>query len=465
MASMQQKMVSTAGAAVAMEEPAVSGQRRFLEALAESLRRRRVRYCVLHDWEGLPERLGSDLDMAVHPEDLPALGRALGDLRALGFRFVQSLEYAPDAHYLVFLRTAGETEAARVDVITAHWRKGVLVDTGEAMTARARTHRGFRVPEPAMEFRYLAAKRVLKEAAPGAKGRRLAELARQLGPAAAREAVADLFGGAADAVAEAAAGGTLDEQARELRRKLLWRNALRRPWRTVCFWGRDAARRLKRWLEPAGLMVAVAGPDGVGKSTFLEELAGGIAPAFRRVYRYHWRPGLLGRLRAGASPVNPHGAGLDPGWLSVIRLVWVALDYQMGRLQLRWRKARSGLIVFDRYYHDILVDPERYRYGGPAWLARLLARTAPKPDLLLVLDAPEEVIRGRKQELDAAELKRQLEGYRRLAAEFGGKLVDAGADAETVAAGGIRCVAGVLERQCRQRCPEWARTEGSRANA
>ncbi len=462
MGSVQESMsaaVATAGVEQRRDEPA---PRRFLEALADALRKRRVRYCVLHDWEGLPERLGSDLDMAVHPEDLAALGGAIQELRNLGYRLVQCLPYAPDAHYLVFFRISdGRIEAARVDVITAHWRRGIRVDSGEAMVARTRLHEGFQVPAAAVEFRYLAAKRVLKGGAPGGKGKRVARLLQELGAVEAEAAVADLFGADAPRVVEAAAG-KLDQRARALQPGLLWRNAWRHPLHLVSFWWRDGVRRLRRGLRPTGLMVAVVGPDGVGKSTFIGNVVRGVAPAFRRVYRYHWRPGLLGSIRAGAKTVDPHGAGADPKWLSVLRLLWVGLDYQVARLRLRWQRARSGLVVFDRYYHDILVDPRRYRYGGPPWLARALARLAPKPDALLILHAPPEAVRARKQEVGSEELRRQLKGYLDLAEAAGGCVIDASAKPEVVAMAGISRVIDELERRTNRRCPEWAGTRGGR---
>jgi hypothetical protein len=72
----------------------------------------------------------------------------------------------------------------------------------------------------------------------------------------------------------------------------------------------------------------------------------------------------------------------------------------------------SGLIMFDRYFQDLLVDPIRYRYGGPMWLPRLLNAFVPPPDLLLlVLDAAEEVILSRKRELPPVELRRQRASY------------------------------------------------------
>jgi thymidylate kinase len=90
-------------------------------------------------------------------------------------------------------------------------------------------------------------------------------------------------------------------------------------------------------------------------------------------------------------------------------------DYWVGYLfVIRPLLARSSFVVFDRYFHDLLVDPRRYRYGGPKWLPRFFSRLVPLPDLVFVLDAGEQVILSRKGEVQIAEVQRQREAYRRL---------------------------------------------------
>jgi hypothetical protein len=71
-------------------------------------------------------------------------------------------------------------------------------------------------------------------------------------------------------------------------------------------------------------------------------------------------------------------------------------------------------VQFDRYFHDVLVDPRRYRYGGPKWFAALLSRLLPEPDLVIVLDANEDLIFSRKTELTRAEIQRQRQAYAEL---------------------------------------------------
>jgi thymidylate kinase len=78
----------------------------------------------------------------------------------------------------------------------------------------------------------------------------------------------------------------------------------------------------------------------------------------------------------------------------------------------------STLVIFDRYFHDLLADPVRYRYGGSLNLARLLGRTLTQPDLVFILDAPAEVLQSRKQEVSLAESDRQRTAYQSLATEF-----------------------------------------------
>ena len=71
----------------------------------------------------------------------------------------------------------------------------------------------------------------------------------------------------------------------------------------------------------------------------------------------------------------------------------------------------STLVIFDRYYHDLIADPCRYRYGAPLSWARLLGRAVPQPDLVFILDAPPEIIQARKQEVPFAESARQRAAY------------------------------------------------------
>jgi hypothetical protein len=52
-------------------------------------------------------------------------------------------------------------------------------------------------------------------------------------------------------------------------------------------------------------------------------------------------------------------------------LVWLMEEWYAN---LFWDK-KGTLLICDRYYHDLLVDPRRYRYGGPAWAAKLVGKT------------------------------------------------------------------------------------------
>ena len=72
---------------------------------------------------------------------------------------------------------------------------------------------------------------------------------------------------------------------------------------------------------------------------------------------------------------------------------------------------RGELLICDRYYHDLLIDPLRYRYGGPLWIARLVGRLMPQPQLWVLLDAPAEVLQARKPEVTCEESARQRQEY------------------------------------------------------
>ena len=80
-------------------------------------------------------------------------------------------------------------------------------------------------------------------------------------------------------------------------------------------------------------------------------------------------------------------------------------------MRLVHHRAKNTLLIFDRYYLDLAIDPMRYRFQGPGWLVRQVGKLVPQPDLYILLDAPAEVLQSRKREVSLAESIRQRQAY------------------------------------------------------
>ena len=176
-----------------------------------------------------------------------------------------------------------------------------------------------------------------------------------------------------------------------------------------------------------GVSVALVGPDGAGKSTLAAALTATPALRARSLYA-----GLYGAA-------TPRPAISVPGLRLAARLA------RLWRLRARaasWRR-RGRVVVFDRHGIDATVAPPRA--GGPAsrLRRRLLTGALPSPDVLVVLDAPADVLLARKGEHDLVTLEAQRARYRALATRPGAVLVDADREADAVR----REVTGVVWRR------------------
>lgn len=177
------------------------------------------------------------------------------------------------------------------------------------------------------------------------------------------------------------------------------------------------------------MMLVVLGPDGCGKSTVIDALLAAVQQEFSEVSCHHLHL-PIGRRRknvSGQSVTDPHAKKPYGLLLSVLKLCCLLALYHLGSWLHRGQiGAHGSLIVLDRYYHDLLVDPRRFRYGGPPWLAGFVGRWIPKPHLLVLLDAPVAVLQSRKQEVAPEETRRQCGEYRRLVAAMPfGRILDA----------------------------------------
>jgi hypothetical protein len=245
----------------------------------------------------------------------------------------------------------------------------------------------------------------------------------------------------------------------------------------------QAARMIQRVRRPTGLLVTVAGPDGAGKSTLARSLPDACRGLFRRDAVFHWRPGLLPAPAAlmGNPPGDataPHSSQPHGRAVSLGRLLYFWTDFAIGSWA-RWLvlRARTGLVVVERGWWDILVDPRRYRLDIPPALVRTLGSLLPRSDLTLVCEASPNVLAARTSELDMTELSRQTLAWRTMAEQRGVRFVDAAARPAAVLAHARGHIVDHLEKRAlarlahgwtglpRRSAPRWSLPRGPSAAA
>jgi thymidylate kinase len=402
----------------------------------------RAPYCILHGYVGFPDRVDSDVDCILSAELLPrGLPRLLSRHRErLGARVVQWLQHESTAHYFVLATVdrAAPTTFLAFDASSDYRAHGRRFYSGPELLALRRPWREFWVLPPAQEFGYYLVKRIAKAALGEGHQRRLSELFAE-DPAGCTREIARFWPPQDTELIAAAARESDWERAlgslAELRHRLLVPRSAAGVWDRISFFFHEAARRLFRWWHPTGLMVVLLGPDGAGKSSVAERLRVRLAPAFRRTSAGHWSPDLLGRAarRGSAGSESPHGQAPHSHARSILKACYWLLDFGLGYwVRVRPALVRSTLVVYDRYLPDAAADPHRYRFAGPTWLVRLIGRLVPPADLTIVLDAPPEILRRRKQEVTPAETARQREAYRSLVMGQKGHVVDASQPLEAV---------------------------------
>ena len=403
---------------------------------------------VLRNYESLPEFTTNDIDVLVDPGHLREAEQALLEAAwKSGFRLHNRVEFATLALYLSSRQSNAQ---AHFDLFTTlKWRGFEFVACEEFLKRKVGRDLFF-IPHPADETatKLLASLIYTGKVKEQYKSAIVAGL--QAEPAATTDLLTPTYGrGSAQFLVAAGAQANWDNieaATGALRRALILRQLTRRPWRTIKALLVDARRLARRCLQPPGVTVVLCGADGSGKSTAARAVMDGLSVTFpaQKVRQFHWKPPLFSaRRQAARSPTtDPHSRPARNPVVSLCYFGFHWLEFFLGsHLRLRPITFRGGLVLIDRFYYDFFVDQQRYRLRVPQTVVRLGHVFLKKPDLVVLLDAPAEVLQQRKQEVPLAETERQRTAYLALVRGLGnGRVVDATQPPEKVGADISRAV-------------------------
>lgn len=398
--------------------------------ITSDLERRGIAYALLHPGPGNSLNISSDIDLALDRPPPVAIEPILLRLAQEGrLQLVQRLHYDVPHGYYYVVRVPTQDGFTYLQLDCLHDEHGINryhLSSQHLLKDRQPFGPYYRLTAD-KEAEYLVIKRALKRNMNATNTDELAALI-NAGSSQLPALLGQWLGKHRAAVLiDHCKTGRLDET-----QKLIMSSGVivenrfirQNPMRALARHAWTAARNARRFLRPTGLFVVLLGPDGCGKSTVSEGLRSHMGRAFRDTWRFHWRPKLLPKLGRSSSreraegpappPAPPTGKSKYRGLSSLARFAYYWLDFVIGYwLVVYPRKARSTLIVGERYFPDVLVHPERYGFSVPRWLMRLAAMAVPSPDLLIFLTGDPQQIHDRKPELPVDMIDRQLRNYAR----------------------------------------------------
>ena len=399
----------------------------ILEKIAQEWNLNGVIYGVVHGLEGYPMRIGRDLDVLVDRKDREKAVR-------LAISVFQREKWIPIVHRkpwavwitAFYIGGNGEVYSVELDILwRIQWGWTVLAEGVDKSNLYRRS--SFQV-DPWGSF----CKRVLIQILGGNFGKIQKKGEFDIYPeelSVVRGRLRDTFGlELSEAIVRLVNNPSrhrIERYAKILRRSVLLQALRKDPGgiftnSLTWLYNEISSHVLPKRAAP---IVALVGPDGIGKSTTIDVVKEYIKRylTFTGVSVRHWRPRVLPELGSLiGKPRNTGGSGgfvlprRRAGPFYLFRLIYYSIDVLIGYvLKDRYESSLLRLVLYDRCFLDAAVDPVRYGFSS-GWGVRAMWPLLPKPNVIILLYDDPDRIYTRKPELETNEINRQISEWFKL---------------------------------------------------
>lgn len=408
----------------------ISYDKEFFLALIEGLNKKHIKYCIIGDYQNLPESVGHDIDLWT--DNVSAFRECLfGAAQKSGLKVLIDNKTANGCNVAIYKRDGESICLMKIDVLSdTSWKSVLTLVDKKVMAENVMPYKDFFVAneesEAVMHFLYpmfewgKIKKEIYKEA-----------IYKYHETPIFKQTFLKLWGEkTANEVLEIISEKKWDKlvgKMGSLKKKALvkgvfkcwtWNNAFKAAYYTI-----------RRWFKPSGKVLAFCGLDGAGKTTILDEMNDMFVSLLKekKVFYGYWRPYVIPEIRElfgkknskagvdqkaqkGVTVVEPEKKPKNP-IVSFVKFCYFWLDYMLSGRKYGSIHQRGGIVLFDRHYIDMAVHPLRFEMKLPRWIILLMYKFIPKADYTFFLYCTPDEILQRKQELTKEEIQKMTDDY------------------------------------------------------
>jgi thymidylate kinase len=394
---------------------------RVARALISALERECKTYSLLSEYEQLPDDFETEIRFMVNHEDFENMSSIIAQVaKQTSTQLFHSVDReTTERSYSLASQCGSEMTIVQV-VCSSDYRDSglMMLRAAEVLAARRWHPRGFWIPACAHQFAISLSQRLKK-----------AEFGRQDGDELSRlyaedcrvcDQVIARFWQTPECVLLSRMAASNDwtaiPESIEVLRCALKQTTFESFVEKITKGSERQSRRYRPLSSHGGGWIALIGPSGAGKSAVIDAIRKQFSKAYQEINCIE---------TGAASPAQ--GSNLLPEaedkhdqpqrgmFASIDQLIRLTFGYLLAYvIQIISAMQHSKLVISDRYVYDLLVGSRRFRYKGPQWLLHLATRLIPRPDLVILLDAPARVLQLRKPESPLDEAIEQRASYLQL---------------------------------------------------